>query len=489
MDALAGDADALAFARVVMSKRRWISNVQDSNIANKYASEAIAQVPERLRQVLLDETARLTEETIDYHPGSCGKVLNLVDPSFYPYVHGVSHVLRPYDPEVQRKIQSQVYVESVYQWLPTEFDVDDAGNVTPVSYINNLNESRYPDLFRALPQILSLFIPVFEKFLVDEVFNKPVHVRGRRIQVIVKLTNHQLQPGQNHEEVWHVEGMQHENIVASGIYYFDRSPHIRDSGMSFRRRRTHADFPCSYEKAHKLIEQEALKPYYDKVLNDAGLLDPSKEFELRTVLERGGTGFVVAVEPPPIIDMYRVQTPTGRLLAFSNNIQHKVASLCYDTGHQVSGPQADAAEEQPNNAMEADEEDKPHRTTYDPRTKLRFADIMPDLSDSGSASAITERKILTFLLIDPDSPILSTTHVPRQQWDGARVRWLFNKAVVAATGSPFPPELTAIILRLAKTGMTLAKAHEHRLALMHEREYYRNAHNRQYRRKLSLWER
>jgi hypothetical protein len=46
-----------------------------------------------------------------------------------------------------------------------------------------------------------------------------------------------LQPGQEYEGNWHVEGMKHENIVASGIYYYSTTPNLPDTCLAFREQR------------------------------------------------------------------------------------------------------------------------------------------------------------------------------------------------------------------------------------------------------------
>jgi hypothetical protein len=49
-----------------------------------------------------------------------------------------------------------------------------------------------------------------------------VVLRGRKLQVIVKLANIVLTPEKPTYPggSWHVEGMKNEHIVASGIYYY-----------------------------------------------------------------------------------------------------------------------------------------------------------------------------------------------------------------------------------------------------------------------------
>ena len=60
---------------------------------------------------------------------------------------------------------------------------------------------------------------------------------GKRLQVVVKAANYILQPGQSHEGSWHVEGMKHERIVASGIYYYRTTPNLARSCLAFRQKR------------------------------------------------------------------------------------------------------------------------------------------------------------------------------------------------------------------------------------------------------------
>ncbi|TFK53671.1 hypothetical protein OE88DRAFT_1655905 [Heliocybe sulcata] len=60
-------------------------------------------------------------------------------------------------------------------------------------------------------------------------------LRGRTIQVIVKMANIILTPEEPEYAggSWHVEGMDNERIVATGIYYYDSS-NVTESKLSFR---------------------------------------------------------------------------------------------------------------------------------------------------------------------------------------------------------------------------------------------------------------
>ncbi|EPQ56986.1 hypothetical protein GLOTRDRAFT_120376 [Gloeophyllum trabeum ATCC 11539] len=67
--------------------------------------------------------------------------------------------------------------------------------------------------------------------------NQKAHfnLKGRTIQVIVKMANIMLTP-ENREYAggsWHVEGMENERIVATGIYYYE-SANVTESKLGFR---------------------------------------------------------------------------------------------------------------------------------------------------------------------------------------------------------------------------------------------------------------
>ncbi|KAL7748569.1 hypothetical protein RI367_005980 [Sorochytrium milnesiophthora] len=444
-------------------------------------------VPEQLRQVLLSETARLAQDTIDYRSGSDGKVLDLIHPSLYPYIHRTSHVLRPHDPEVQNMMVRFACscCHTQYQWLPADFDVDEGGNVSAASYINNLDESRYSDLYRAIPQILSLFIPMFEATL-------KTSLRQRRIQVIVKAVNYQLKPGQSHEGVWRVEGMTHESIMASGIYYYDCSPDIKDKGLSFRRARdAEADFPYGPAALEEYIGGELLPPYYAAVIRDSGMEDLPDQEELLEKLQTAELLHVSKVEPPPTVDLFTVATPPGRMLAFSNNIQHKVAGLYHaaDAADDSNQDQTPYIPQASSEGFDADrEEGNLPSKHYDPNTKPRFADNIPTADDSAQQQPVAERKILCFFLVDPEERILSSADIQRQQWDLPRARRLLDKAFIAKLGRRCPPELLLEITKHAGSSMTLAQAHTHRHILTQERKYERDSINIDFLREYSFSE-
>ncbi|MHC6630200.1 DUF4246 domain-containing protein [Streptomyces globosus] len=118
-----------------------------------------------------------------------------------------------------------------------------------------------------------------------------VDLRGRRLQVIVKLATVHLTPEQPEYPggSWHVEGMLNERIVSTGIYYWD-SENITGSRLGFR---------------------AALDdPYYEQ--NDDN-----------------GVREVYGLENEDAMNQVlgSVPTPAGRCVAFPNVLQHRVDSF------------------------------------------------------------------------------------------------------------------------------------------------------------------
>ena len=74
-----------------------------------------------------------------------------------------------------------------------------------------------------------------QKFIFHGSGHMKIDLRGTNVQVIVKLANIELTPEMPEYPggVWHVEGMENENIVASGIYYYI-SENITSSLLGFR---------------------------------------------------------------------------------------------------------------------------------------------------------------------------------------------------------------------------------------------------------------
>ncbi|KAL1745925.1 hypothetical protein HDZ31DRAFT_81609 [Schizophyllum fasciatum] len=117
-----------------------------------------------------------------------------------------------------------------------------------------------------------------------------VSLRGKKLQVIVKLANIVLTP-ENPEYPggkWHVEGMYNEGIVSTFIYYY-HSENIQDTRLAFR--------------------QATAEPYYH---------EQDDSFCMKTL-------YGLARDEPCVQDVGSVATKERRCIAFPNLYQHKVA--------------------------------------------------------------------------------------------------------------------------------------------------------------------
>ncbi|MFD7552942.1 DUF4246 domain-containing protein [Streptomyces sp. NPDC059835] len=118
-----------------------------------------------------------------------------------------------------------------------------------------------------------------------------VDLRGRGLQVIVKLATIHLTPEKPEYAggSWHVEGMLNERIVSTGLYYWDNE-NITESRLSFRAALDDPDYEQSDDngvrEVYGLEDEDAL----NQVLGSAS-------------------------------------TPAGRCLAFPNVLQHRVGSF------------------------------------------------------------------------------------------------------------------------------------------------------------------
>lgn len=389
----------------------------------------------------LREAVRVLEQVPeaekDWHPGSDGQVLDLVHPSLFCLVREVSG-----GPEPAWRNPTNAYARyefsETFQWLPTDVDVSDDGEVSFRSYVNNVHPEDHRELASVLPDVFARFRPLLENVLTDLRHPRPLRIdadaygwydsepeypsrssypddaayeearsawlkaydvwyenrrpavpdapaftppqvpdasgrvdlRGRRLQVIVKLATVCLTPDKPGYPggSWHVEGMLNERIVSTGIYYYD-SENITESLLSFR---TALDDP-DYEQ------------------NDDGGVR-----EVYGLENEGALNQLLGSAP----------TPAGRCLAFPNVLQHRVGSFRLED---------------------------PTRPGY--------------------------RKILAFFLVDPSETIVSTSDVPPQQ--------------------PWSDTST----------MTLEEAKEYREQLMRERKFFVDEHNEQlYEREFSLCE-
>ncbi|KAI8634306.1 hypothetical protein F5Y19DRAFT_487765 [Xylariaceae sp. FL1651] len=121
----------------------------------------------------------------DWHPGSDGKVLDLLHPSLFPMVYGVSRVL-PYgnvplhgceklsgkgETDVQVRVPDCSWtpeeraIWGSTQWLPSDIAWTSSGGTQIISYINNLHPDNHSELYGVLEELVAAAVPLWERCL------------------------------------------------------------------------------------------------------------------------------------------------------------------------------------------------------------------------------------------------------------------------------------------------------------------------------------
>lgn len=145
--------------------------------ANAIVYMSDTAVTPELKQALKDGVTPLEnipESRKDWHPGSDGKVLDIVHPSLCPLVYGRSRILS--DKRVplitcheysgggdiipMPKVESEYYSKN-FQWLPCEVQLGDDGNARITSYINNLHATPNAALYAAIEKIITRSVPLW----------------------------------------------------------------------------------------------------------------------------------------------------------------------------------------------------------------------------------------------------------------------------------------------------------------------------------------
>ncbi|KAJ7039688.1 hypothetical protein C8F04DRAFT_1209089 [Mycena alexandri] len=257
----------------------------------------------------------IPDDKKDWHPGSDGRVLDLVHPSLCPVIFDVTWGTQSNgelgtfeNPDADELNVGYMFVSERFQWLPSDFEVGESGGVKLKSpYINNIYPEHHDALVPVIERVMECAVPLWERVLSalrrDPVparvrhtlkseewnsedlpciwFNNDRHpdnseeereqehdyaawherrlirgplclpdapelyedalkedmavsLLGSTIQVIVKLANIHVSPGDEYPGgKWHVEGMATESIVSTFIYYF-HSENIEPVDLNFR---------------------------------------------------------------------------------------------------------------------------------------------------------------------------------------------------------------------------------------------------------------
>lgn len=129
----------------------------------------------------LREAVRVLEQVpeaeLDWHPGSDGQVLDLVHPSLFCLAREASGATeRAWENPTDR--YSKYEFSEKFQWLPTDVDVSDDGDVAFRSYVNNVHPETHHELASVLPDLFARMRPLLENVLTDLRHPRPLRIEA-----------------------------------------------------------------------------------------------------------------------------------------------------------------------------------------------------------------------------------------------------------------------------------------------------------------------
>jgi hypothetical protein len=178
----------------VRFKEKGFVSILDAEISLVKSDVAVSTTLQQSLKNAVQPLEDIAEHLKDWHPGSGGKVLDLVHPSLFPAVYGLSRVLPvgsvPLNgcceyigkgetlpvgvgngggrhEKFAQWAEKQVILQAWgnYQWLPAAVKFDPNGKAKITSYINNLHPTKYQDLYQVLEQCVDASIPLWNEVL------------------------------------------------------------------------------------------------------------------------------------------------------------------------------------------------------------------------------------------------------------------------------------------------------------------------------------
>ncbi|KAL9647687.1 hypothetical protein ABK040_015176 [Willaertia magna] len=190
---------------------------------------------ERLKQYIA-VFENVPEEKKDWSPDSDKQILDLINPSLFCYVKGVSTL---------KSKQRNKTITCDTSFLPSELLLTENGKIEFKSYINNVDERKHKGFYEIISKILSKFVPLFSEFTDFE---------PGSVQVVVKAFNIIVKPGSYFVgETWHKEGLPQENIKAIGMFCY-HSENVNNSFLELRRSIDPSDIQKENETAQGVFE-------------------------------------------------------------------------------------------------------------------------------------------------------------------------------------------------------------------------------------------
>jgi predicted DNA-binding WGR domain protein len=255
------------------SIEKQILFIQNKNIKPfNQSGVIISNIPKNIKNSVLKSINNFSDKSIiDYHPNSNNKVRDIVHPSLYPLITNIKKTKEKTD------YWGRTYENSKYQWLPSEFSIDKDGKCKIDSYINNLPITE-TEIYNNIEKLFEFILPQFENIwsyikaiklysgdilgATKDIAYKQLFLKNRKLQIITKIVKIELNNKDSLEGAWHVEGMSHENIVATASCTLEQDKNF-DAKLMFKRKYT-------INEAFKILLGTCQNPpnELDKLLNE-----------------------------------------------------------------------------------------------------------------------------------------------------------------------------------------------------------------------------
>lgn len=235
-----------AYNKHIIKFNKIIDHYQNRKIPSFLQSGVITKhIPSKFTTGLLESINEFANNSnIDYHPNSDNKVRDIIHPSLYPLLLQTKKSTKLMD------YWKRPYEDSEFQWLPSEFEIDDKGKCKISSYINNLPTNQ-TTLYEQIEKLFEFVLPELEDIWsyinsaplcfddwientnVSDEFKK-ISLKNTTLQVITKVVTISLKSSDDLIGAWHIEGMPHENIIATASCTLHQDPYFKGT-LSFKR--------------------------------------------------------------------------------------------------------------------------------------------------------------------------------------------------------------------------------------------------------------
>jgi hypothetical protein len=458
---------------------------------------------DNLRDALIAAVAPLEnvpDDCKDWHPGSDGKVLDLVHPSLFPLVYGQSRILPdkrinlhdalehcgmgqtlpcPHPTEfggIQRYSDnySLPSLSGRFQWLPCDVVLGDNGSVKIDSYINNLHPVEHSGLYSVLERFIESALPAW-----DLVYRWPKEFGFQRIttkRAGPKCTTKDVCPPRWACQPWNRPLNDDEAPRGKGELSRDGYEESERGILDLQWfRETHKirlpDIRDPYDMSHLRVDASSVKT--------SGFFNGAQRLQIIVKLANihltpdkptydGGSWHMEGQLNEHIcataLFYYDSDNITDCELAFRTpaNAESLVNGLRYPQNDEYFLPRTFAIDESQGTLQEIGSVlTRPGRAIFFPN--LYQHKVSPfSLADPLRPG---HRKILALFLVDPAIPIISTANIPPQQ-----KKWWSGVTGLSSGLGPVPAEIKNMIVKNIDFPIDEAESKKIREQLMQERK-------------------